>query len=549
MTDDAKEKETRDQVVYEMSKNSLYFQRAQKQDEKNKRKSEELLSQLSRMTPAQLETCQGTYEAVVLDLEARRDFRRICCVIDMDMFFAAVEIRDAPHLKDLPVAVGGSSMLSTSNYVARKYGVRSAMPGFIAKRLCPELVLVPCNYEKYKAASLLAQKVIMEYNSQYVHDFGLDEFYVDITDAVHSRAAAQFPTLSIDRIDLNDLRGCAEGVVSEMRRRICERTGGLTCSAGIANNFFLAKIGADQNKPDGQFTVPPDREEIITFVRSLPCRKVGGIGKVSEKCFSDLGMKTMGDIAERLPSLYHVFSAKQCHFLTRACLGIGSEEGKDQGASSSENSDETSSKYTSESQKRMSCERTFTTTADKQAMYCKLYDICMSITPKIKSKGLKPMTLTLKVKTFSFDIINRSITRDPGMEAFNDGELMFTSAKALLDQLLPLKVRLLGISVSNFFASRSAIDGPSIVSYFGTRDVVSASGNGLGHGTSETLQDSSRQGGIDHVGSELSVESFDGSKSGRSTASIDIENFICPVCCEHFGLTLGNFNDHVDQCL
>lgn len=98
MTDDAKEKETRDQVVYEMSKNSLYFQRAQKQDEKNKRKSEELLSQLSRMTPAQLETCQGTYEAVVLDLEARRDFRRICCVIGTYWFIAVRFDADIRHL-------------------------------------------------------------------------------------------------------------------------------------------------------------------------------------------------------------------------------------------------------------------------------------------------------------------------------------------------------------------------------------------------------------------------------------------------------------------
>jgi nucleotidyltransferase/DNA polymerase involved in DNA repair len=144
-------------------------------------------------------------------------------------------------------------MISTSNYVARKFGVRSAMPGFIAKRLCPHLVFVDCHYDKYKAASLLARQVILEYNAQYLHDFGLDEFYVDITDAVHQRFQSQCPlAIATSSSDdprpcppppIADLRRCAEAVVSEMRRRITERTGGLTCSAGIANNFFLAKIG------------------------------------------------------------------------------------------------------------------------------------------------------------------------------------------------------------------------------------------------------------------------------------------------------------------
>jgi DNA polymerase kappa len=205
-------------------------------------------------------------------------------------------------------------MISTSNYVARKYGVRSAMPGFIAKRLCPELVFVDCHYKKYKAASLQAQEVILQYNSNYIHDFGLDEFYVDITEYVHSRFQQQSPVLSDCPPENMALRACAEGVVAEIRQRICHKTGGLSCSAGIAHNFFLAKIGADENKPNGQYSLPLNRDDVVDFIRKLPCRKVGGIGKVTEKILNDLGMNNMGEVMDRLPALYHVLSSKLCYF-------------------------------------------------------------------------------------------------------------------------------------------------------------------------------------------------------------------------------------------
>jgi len=99
----------------------------------------------------------------------------------MDMFYAAVEIRDRPELADKPVAVGGMSMVSTANYVARKYGVRSAMPGFIAKQLCPGLVLVPCNFQKYKEVSEVMRSIVAEYDPNYA-SMGLDEVNLDVTE-------------------------------------------------------------------------------------------------------------------------------------------------------------------------------------------------------------------------------------------------------------------------------------------------------------------------------------------------------------------------------
>jgi DNA polymerase kappa len=115
------------------------------------------------------------------DIEHERDFERTWIYIDMDMFYAAVEILDRPELSEKPVAVGGESMVSTANYVARKYGVRSAMPGFIAKKICPELVLIPCNFEKYKRVSKIFKSILEEYDSEY-ESMGLDEANIDATD-------------------------------------------------------------------------------------------------------------------------------------------------------------------------------------------------------------------------------------------------------------------------------------------------------------------------------------------------------------------------------
>lgn len=426
-------------------------------------------------------------------------------------------------------------MISTSNYVARKYGVRSAMPGFIAKRLCPELVFVDCHYEKYKAASQQVQEVILEYNSRYVHDFGLDEFYVDITECVHFRWGRQVATG-----DLIELRRCAESVVLEIRNRISERTGGLTSSAGIAHNFFLAKIGADKNKPNGQFSLPPNREETIEFVHALPCRKVGGIGKVSEKILNDLGMTTMGDVMQRLPLLYHVLSSKFCTFLAGTCLGIGTEEGEKQTrfVGNSENDD------SRDAQKRMSCERTFTATADKSFIYCKLYDICMSIAPKIKAKGLRPLTLTLKLKTSAFDVLNRSTSIDSTTRAFDNGEYMFNCAKTMLDSMLPLRVRLIGVSVSKFIY-RQLNESASIISYFMSKEKMLPCiplplcdfQNDV-TGSSECAN--SYQSFDSHLMSDGTSSSFENTMT----------NYLCcPVCATSMQLNLFDFNIHVDECL
>lgn len=176
---------------------------------------------------------------------------------------------------------------STSNYAARRYGVRAAMPGFIAKKLCPHLIVVSPNFEKYHAASKQVKEVLSQYDPNFC-PMGLDESYLDITDYVTRKLNSAISTKEDNTIVHCSLREssdvgalehpgshwlCAEQVVQDIRRDICTITG-LTASAGIATNKMLAKIASDMNKPNGQFLVEPMREGILKFVRELSIRKV-----------------------------------------------------------------------------------------------------------------------------------------------------------------------------------------------------------------------------------------------------------------------------------
>jgi len=174
-------------------------------------------------------------KALIASIEEERDISRTWLYVDMDMFFAAVEIRDNPDLADKPVAIGNMSMISTANYVARKYGVRSAMPGFIAQKLCPDLIFVDINFKKYNEVSKVFKSILEDYDPNY-ESMGCDEASVDITDYLRSTEQ-----------DNDEGR---EKVAMEIRTRINEATR-LTCSAGVACNKMLAKICSDMNKPNG----------------------------------------------------------------------------------------------------------------------------------------------------------------------------------------------------------------------------------------------------------------------------------------------------------
>ena len=204
--------------------------------------------------------------------------------IDMDCFFAAVEMKDNPTLKLVPLAIAGKSeqrgVLSTCNYIAREFGLHSAMPTFKAKQLCPELVVVPGRMSVYVEISKKIREIFYRY-TDLVEPLSLDEAYLDVTDC----------TL---------FKGSATYIAKDIRRAIFDELD-LTASAGIAPCKFLAKIASDENKPNGQCVITPSA--ISSFIETLPLKKIPGVGKVSQQKLALKGLFTCSDIQNYKPEL------------------------------------------------------------------------------------------------------------------------------------------------------------------------------------------------------------------------------------------------------
>ena len=205
---------------------------------------------------------------------------------DCDCFYASIEMRDNPSLAGKPIAVGGSperrGVVATCNYEARKYGIHSAMASTMARSRCPELIIIRPDMQKYRDASALIHEIFERY-TDIIEPLSLDEAFLDVTHC-------------------NLFEGSATLIAEDIRKNV--RTSvGITISAGIAPNKFLAKIASDWNKPDGQFVIKP--EEVNEFVKNLPVRKLHGVGKVTASKMSSIGVNTCGDL--------RVLSEKELH--------------------------------------------------------------------------------------------------------------------------------------------------------------------------------------------------------------------------------------------
>ena len=226
---------------------------------------------------------------------------------DCDCFYASVEMRDDPSLRGRPLAVGGRAdqrgVIATCNYEARRYGIHSAMATAQAVKLCPDLILIPPNMEKYRIASRQIMDIYRDY-TDLVEPLSLDEAYLDVTNSPHCKGSATL-------------------IAQEIRRRIFE-TVGITASAGVAPNKFVAKIASDWNKPDGLFLVRPG--EVDAFVAALPVKKLFGVGKVTAAKLHSLGAQTCGDLRDwnidKLQQHFGSFGAR----LYDLCRGIDYRE-------------------------------------------------------------------------------------------------------------------------------------------------------------------------------------------------------------------------------
>ena len=228
----------------------------------------------------------------------------------MDAFYASVEQRDDPALRGKPVAVGGSrarGVVAAASYEARAFGVRSAMPSATAIRRCPDLVFVRPRFDVYSSVSRQIRAIFASY-TPHVEPLSLDEAYLDVTD------------------DIRGL-GSASAIATEIRARIAADTG-LTASAGVSYNKFVAKLASDQNKPDGLCVIPPERG--AAFVASLPVKRFHGVGPVTAAKMASLGIETGADLRDRSLTWLQAHFGSYAEYLFRAARGGGRSPGAGQ---------------------------------------------------------------------------------------------------------------------------------------------------------------------------------------------------------------------------
>lgn len=339
------------------------------------------------------------------------DVTRKIIHIDMDAFFAAVEQRDRPALRGQPLAVGGGGargVVAAASYEARKFGVRSAMSGRLAERLCPHLVFVKPRFDRYKAVSLQLREIFYQY-TDLVEPLSLDEAYLDVTQPKKGPPSATL-------------------IATAIRDQIMEQTG-LTASAGISINKFIAKIASDWHKPNGQKTVPP--EEVITFLEALDVKKFHGVGKKTTERMYQLGIYTGADLKKRsLADLETHFGKSGANFY-KAVRGIHIIPVQPQ-----------------RTPKSLGAERTFDQNLSSEIfLEEKLEQIADALIKRMGTPKTAGKTITLKIKYSDFTTQTRSKTLPYFV---SDKSVILDQAKKLLYQeRLKESVRLIGISLSN----------------------------------------------------------------------------------------------------
>lgn len=251
-----------------MSKHSEYYKQEEEKLQQVKDKVKRYREKVEE-TKLNLDLWEKLVIEVSRKLELLRKDRllkRTWIHVDMDAFYAAVEMKENPSLKEQPLAVGDKNMIMTTNYVARSFGVRSGVPGFIGKKLCPELVFIKPNYQKYRLASEEFKSVLRQYDST-LEAVGLDEVNLDVTDYLIKNSLDH----KMGRVFLAE----------KIRKEIFDKTD-MTASCGVACNKMLAKICSDMKKPNGLTYLENKEQDIVDFMKVLPVRKLPGVGKVNE---------------------------------------------------------------------------------------------------------------------------------------------------------------------------------------------------------------------------------------------------------------------------
>ncbi|WP_147677710.1 DNA polymerase IV [Algibacter pacificus] len=331
--------------------------------------------------------------------------------VDMDAFYASVAQLDNPDLIGKAIAVGGSGrrgVISAASYEARKFGVKSAMSGNLALKLCPELIFVKTDFERYREISKKIRTIFLDY-TDLVEPLSLDEAYLDVTENKKGNPSASM-------------------IAEDIRARIFNEVG-LTASAGISINKFIAKVASDYNKPNGQKTVNP--EEVIPFLETLDIRKFYGVGKVTAEKMYQKGIFTGMDLKLKSIEFLEDHFGKSGSYFYNVVRGIHTSEVKP-----------------NRIRKSLAAERTFSENLSSEVfMMEKLDQIAEEVSKRLLKSNVAGKTVTLKIKYSDFSLQTRSKTLP---YYISDEDIILNTAKELLYQeKMSNSVRLLGISLSN----------------------------------------------------------------------------------------------------
>ncbi|KAI5858392.1 putative DNA-directed polymerase kappa [Tricharina praecox] len=402
------------EIIYNASKGSKFFSHEKKRDEQLTERIETLLKRKVELESGGLAGEIRKADEQIALLESSRDLSQIIVHVDCDAFYASVEELDRPELKNVPMAVGGG-VLSTCNYTARQFGVRSGMAGHIAKKICPQLVFVKHNFEKYGAKAEEIRAILKLYDPRF-ESASMDEAYLNLT-----QVCPPHPSYT------------PETLVEHIRASVLETTK-ISISAGIAPNAKIAKIASNKNKPNGQFRIPNTRADVMSFMSTLPVRKVNGVGRVFERELEACDIKTCGDIYTHRGLLRPLFGDKACTFLLNCYCGIGRTVIRP------------ASEY---ERKSVGTESTFRDLFGAEKLREKLRHTAEELEKDLVRTRLAGRVLVLKVKLHTYEVYTRQ--RNLGRLVHGKEELYNLALPLLtgLEAEFPgLKLRLMGLRVT-----------------------------------------------------------------------------------------------------
>jgi DNA polymerase kappa len=515
------------EIIYNASKGSKFFNNEEIKDRNLTEKITRILAKKAQLEKLDLSSDLRRADDYIAELELGRDLSQNIVHLDCDAFYAAVEELDRPELKEVPMAVG-KGVLTTCNYHARKFGCRSGMAGFVAMKLCPQLICVPMNFAKYMAKAQEVREVLALYDANF-ESASCDEAYLNITQYCE------------------DHHMDPEEVVSQLRAEVFEKAK-ITVSAGIAANAKLAKIGSNKNKPNGQFFLPSDRQTIMEFMKTMPTRKVNGIGRVFERELDAIGVKTCGDIYAYRGYLAQLFGQKAFQFLMQCYLGLG----------------RTKIQQPEEShRKSVGTETTFRELGSPDALREKLRWVAEELEGDLKRTEYKGRTLCIKIKLATYEVLTRQVTPPFAVQRANDlYKYSLPMLEKLMKEIPDMKLRLMGLRVTHIISTKK----PGI-DFFGrnrlngntpTKKRVNRTGGEWEVWPEQDFEEAAAQERDDDMNEleQLSqeyeraqIKEDTGATVTPQSEPVAEEQWTCPICTLPQAPDDSTFNAHIDFCL